>query len=284
MVYNTRTGSTGALDSPANCKRTQRRTRQRIAVSVAPVQLRTASSAISGQVLEELWERATSTQPPLTEIWVVVIGVAALLLTWTPIGYRLVRHLATLLHEAGHALVAVLAGRRLSGIRLHSDTSGLTVSRGRPTGPGMVATLLAGYPAPAIVGLGGAWLVSNGYAAGTMWALVVLCALMLLLVRNLYGLWVVLVTGVGVAVLSWTTTPEVLSIAAYLMVWSLLLVAPRAVVELQRSRRRSRSRSGSDADQLAGLTRLPAGLWIGLFWLMSVACLLGGGWLLLSGA
>src|SRR5699024_657954 len=204
----TRTGSTGALDSPANCKKTKRRT---------------ASSAISGQVLEELWERATSTQPPLTEIWVVVIGVAALLLTWTPIGYRLVRHLATLLHEAGHALVAVLAGRRLSGIRLHSDTSGLTVSRGRPTGPGMVATLLAGYPAPAIVGLGGAWLVSNGYAAGSMWALVLLCGLMLLLIRNLYGLWVVLVTGVGVAVLSWTTTPEVLSIAAYLMVWSLLL-------------------------------------------------------------
>src|SRR5699024_3145720 len=69
------------------------------------------------------------------------------------------------------------------------------------------------------------------------------------------------------------------------MVWSLLLVAPRAVVELQRSRRRrSRSPSGSDADQLAGLTRLPAGLWIGIFWLMSVACLLGGGWLLLSGA
>lgn len=251
---------------------------------VAPVQLRTASSAISGQVLEELWERATSTQPPLTETWVVVIGAAALLLTWTPIGYRLVRHLATLLHEAGHALVAVLAGRRLSGIRLHSDTSGLTVSRGRPTGPGMVATLLAGYPAPAIVGLGGAWLVSNGYAAGSMWALVLLCALMLLLIRNLYGLWVVLVTGVGVAVLSWITTPEVLSIAAYLMVWSLLLVAPRAVVELQRSRRRrSRSRSGSDADQLAGLTRLPAGLWIGIFWLLSVACLLGGGWLLLSG-
>ncbi|MDN5819102.1 MAG: hypothetical protein L0H42_12415 [Yaniella sp.] len=28
---------------------------------------------------------------------------------------------------------------------------------------------------------------------------------------------------------------------------------------------------------------MPAGLWIGLFWLMSVACLLGGGWLLLSG-
>lgn len=243
-----------------------------------------AGSAISGQVFEELWQRATSVQPPLNETWLWVIGAAALLLTWSPVGYRLVRHLATLLHEAGHALVAVLVGRRLSGIRLHSDTSGLTVSRGRTTGPGMVATLLAGYPAPAIVGLGGAWLVSQGYAAGSMWSLVVLCALMLLLIRNLYGLWVVLVTGIGVAVLSWTATPQILSIAAYLMVWSLLLVAPRAVVELQRSRRRKRHSTRSDADQLAGLTRVPAGLWIGVFWIVSVACLVGGGWLLLGRA
>ena len=235
-------------------------------------------------MFDELWERATSVQPPLPEVWVWVVGLAALLLTWSPLGYRLVRHLATLLHEAGHALIAVLVGRRLRGIRLHSDTSGLTVSRGKPRGPGMIATLLAGYPAPAIVGLGSAWLLSHGYAAGTLWALVVLCALMLLLIRNLYGLWVVLVTGVGVAVLSWTATPEILAIAAYLMAWSLLLVAPRAVVELHRSRRRNRGRSRSDADQLAGLTPLPSGLWIGFFWLITMACLAGGGWLLLGAA
>lgn len=233
-------------------------------------------------MFDELWERATGVQPPLPDIWVLVAGLAALLLTWSPLGYRVVRHLATLLHEAGHALVAVFVGRRLSGIRLHSDTSGLTVSRGKPRGPGMIATLMAGYPAPAIVGLASAWLVSHGYAAGTLWALVVLCALMLLLIRNLYGLWVVLATGVGVAALSWTATPEILSIAAYIMAWSLLFVAPRAVVELQRSRRCKRSRGRSDADQLAGLTHLSSGIWIGLFWLITMACLVGGGWLLLG--
>src|SRR5690625_1643101 len=180
-------------------------------------------------------------------MWVLAVGVAAFVLTWSPFGYRLVRHLATLLHEAGHALVAVLVGRKLSGIRLHSDTYGLTLSRGKPTGPGMVATLLAGYPAPAIVGLGGAWLVSAGYAAGMLWALVALCAIMLVFIRNFYGLWVVLVTGVGVAVLSWTASGEILSITAYLMVWSLLLVAPRAVVELQRSRRRNGPGPGGEA-------------------------------------
>lgn len=241
-----------------------------------------ARSAISGRVLEELWQRSTSVQPPLPEMWVLGVGIAALVLTWSPFGYRLVRHLATLLHEAGHALVGVLVGRKLSGIKLHSDTSGLTLSRGKPTGPGMVLTLLAGYPAPAIVGLAGAWLVSTGYAAGMLWALVLLCAAMLVFIRNFYGLWVVVVTGAGVAVLSWTASGEIISIAAYLMVWSLLLIAPRAVLDLHRGRRRQRSRTRSDADQLAGLTRLPAGFWIAVFWLISVACLLTGGWLLLT--
>src|SRR5690625_5409898 len=128
-------------------------------------------------------------------MWVLAVGVAAFVLTWSPFGYRLVRHLATLLHEAGHALVAVLVGRKLRGIRLHSDTSGLTLSRGKPTGPGMVATLLAGYPAPALVGLAGAWLVSSGSSAGMLWSPVPSCALTLVRVRNFYGLWVVLVPG-----------------------------------------------------------------------------------------
>lgn len=221
-------------------------------------------------------------QPPLPDAWVFGVGIAALILTWLPFGYRLVRHLATLLHEAGHAIVGLLVGRKLRGIRLHSDTSGLTLSRGKPTGLGMVATLMAGYSAPALVGLGGAWLVSAGYAAGMLWALVLLCALMLVFIRNFYGLWVVLVTGVGLAVLSWRASGEVISITAYLMVWSLLLVAPRAIVELQRSRRRKRTRSRSDADQLAALTRLPAGFWIAIFWLICAACLVLGGWLLFS--
>jgi len=74
----------------------------------------------------------------------------------------------TLVHEAGHAVVAVLTGRRLNGIRLHSDTSGLTVSSGKPRGAGMIATAAAGYLAPAALGLGSVLLVDAGH---TPWAL-----------------------------------------------------------------------------------------------------------------
>lgn len=242
------------------------------------------------ELLADLWARATAAHAPLD--WPIALAMAgvALVLAWTPPGYRVVRHVVTLVHEAGHALVAVLAGRRLSGIRLHSDTSGVTLSRGRPRGPGMVLTLAAGYPAPALVGLAGAWLVGIGYAAGWLWLLVLTCALMLLMIRNLYGLWVVLATGVAVGVLSWLASTVVLVATAHLVVFSLLLAAPRSVVELQRQRRRMRRAAGgrggsaaglaSDVDQLARLTHVPAAVWTGVFWLVCAGCLVAGGWML----
>ncbi|OLT19873.1 hypothetical protein BJF81_07515 [Ornithinimicrobium sp. CNJ-824] len=230
-------------------------------------------------MLEQIWERAWTPQPAPSSTVVLVVALAALLTTWSPVGYRLVRHLVTLLHEAGHAATGVLVGRRVHGIRLHADTSGLTLSRGRPRGPGVVLMLLAGYPAPALVGLAGAVLLSQGYAAGLLWALVLLCAVVLLLVRNVYGLLVVVATGALVALLSWTAEPWLLSWLATALVWVVVLAAPRSVVELQRQRRRGAR--GTDVDQLAALTGVPAVLWVAVLWAVTVACLGLTGWLLL---
>ncbi len=232
-----------------------------------------------GDVVAEIWDRVTTTQPAPAPLVGLALAVVALLLVAQPTTYRWIRHGVTVVHEAGHALVAVLMGRRLTGIRLHSDTSGLTVSRGRPRGPGMVATLLAGYPAPALVGLLGAWLLGQGYAVALLWALVLLAAVMVLFVRNLYGLWVLLVLGVGVAAASWWLPEAMLVWLAYVVVWTLLLAAPRSVVELARLGRRTR---GSDVGQLAALTRMPTALWTGVFLLVTLAALLLGGLLLLG--
>ena len=230
--------------------------------------------------MRDIWDAATSTQPPPSLTGALVLAVLALVVTWSPTGYRVVRHGVTIVHEAGHATVAVLTGRQLRGIRLHADTSGVTVSRGRPRGPGMVATLVAGYPAPALLGLASAALLTQGYAVGWLWLMVVLCALMLVQIRNFYGLWVLLVAGVLVGGATWLLPPQGAAWAAHLLVWALLLAAPRSVVELQRQRRRGAARQ-SDADQLAGLTGVPAVLWIGLFWAVCVVCLVAGALLLL---
>jgi hypothetical protein len=189
------------------------------------------------------------------------------------------RHLGTIVHEAGHAVVALLTGRRLSGIRLHSDSSGVTISVGRPRGPGMVAMLAAGYPAPALFGLGFALVLDSGRVALVLWLLVALLAGMLMLVRNWFGLWTVLASGLVVFAVTWWLPSSAQTAFAYAVTWFLLLTGVREVVDLIGVRRQRRGRPGArgtDADQLARITHLPAAVWVGTFLLVSVAALGGG--------
>ena len=72
-------------------------------------------------ILETLWERISSVQPA-PPAWVVgVTGLAALIVVLNAAFWRLVGKVITIAHEGGHALVSVLSGRRLDGIRLHAD-------------------------------------------------------------------------------------------------------------------------------------------------------------------
>src|SRR5579875_3120575 len=100
-------------------------------------------------VLPELWDRVTAAQPVPPVPVVAASGAAALLAVLNTRAWYLARNAITIAHEGGHALVSLLSGRRLEGIRLHSDTSGETPSRGRRTGPGMLCTAFAGYGTPA---------------------------------------------------------------------------------------------------------------------------------------
>ena len=232
------------------------------------------------EVLSQIWERATATQPAPEPAVVLAVALVALALVLIPRAWSLTRHLVTISHEGGHALVAVLTGRRLMGIRLHADTSGVTLSRGKTTGPGMVAMLAAGYLAPAVAGLGAALLLASGHSLALLWLAVGWLSLMLLQIRNAYGLLVLLVCGVGAGLASWYLAGTTMSLLAYLLTWLLLLAAPKPVLELMRQRRRGRAR-GSDVDQLTRLTRVPALLWETFFLLANLAGLVVGVFVLL---
>lgn len=197
--------------------------------------------------------------------------------TWRPL-----RNVVTIAHEGGHAVVALLGGRKLNGIRLHSDTSGLTVSTGRASGPGMVFTLVAGYPTVSLLGLGGAWLVASDRTRLMLWITLGLLAAMLLALRNVFGVVLVVVTGGAVFAVAWFAAPFVQALCCTLLSWFLLFGGLRPLGELRRKRARGRA-PDSDADQLARLTRLPAVVWM-LMWLcLGVAALVvGGGWLLVA--
>lgn len=217
----------------------------------------------------ELSERLLAVQPVPTPTTVAGLGVVALFCVI--LGWPITRMVVTIAHEAGHALVALVTGRRLTGIRLHSDTSGLTVSRGRPRGPGMVATLLAGYPAPALLGICAALVLASGRAVLLLAALVVVLAGMLVMIRNLFGLLVLVIGIAAVAAATWFLAPVHQSWIAYLITWILVLAAPRPVLEMARQRSRS-----SDSAQLARLTHLPAAFWSVLFGAVTIGCSLIG--------
>ena len=218
-----------------------------------------------------IWQRVAAHHDPLPwqAAWLTVLAAAVIVLV--PAVWRLSRHAITIVHEGGHGFVATLSGRRLGGIRLHSDTSGLTVSRGRPRGPGMVFTLLAGYSAPSLLGLAAAWMLGLGYDVGLLWLLLAALALLLVQIRNWFGLWSVAVTGAIVFGVTWFGSPLAQSVFALLVTGFLLLGAVRTVVELQWSRLR-RLGSASDADQLARLTHLPGIVWVTVFLAVAIAC------------
>ena len=229
--------------------------------------------------LADLLGRIVATTPPLSTPATLLCLLVGALLVLVPLPWRLCRHVVTIAHEGGHAVVATIVGRRLSGIRLHADTSGLTVSRGRPRGPGMVFTLLAGYPAAGTVGLAGSWMLSTGHAAGMLWALLVLLALLLVQVRNWFGLWSVLVSAVVLLIVTWFGDELARGAFAIVVVSVLIVGSIRTVLELQVSRSRRRL-STSDADQLARITHLPGIVWVGVMLIVCVGCAAASAWLL----
>ncbi len=214
------------------------------------------------ETVGEWWRRlwlTTAVPAPAEALVAGVVALALVLLVWRP-----VRMLVTLAHEAGHAVAGALTGRKLQGIRVHADTSGVTLSRGRTRGPGMVLTLLAGYSAPSLAGLAAAALIAHGRSVLLAWLLALGAAAMLVRMRNLVGAVVVLLVGLGLGGMAWYTPAPWLPWLATTVAWVLPLGGARTVLEAAGSQAKDR---GSDEAQLASLTHLPRWLWLGA-WLV----------------
>jgi hypothetical protein len=212
--------------------------------------------------------------------WLVAVtGACALFAVMVDRVWRWARNVITIVHEGGHAIAALLTGRRLAGIRLHSNTSGLTLSVGKPAGPGMVATAAAGYLAPSVVGLAAVGLLAVEQVTVMLWTCTAVLLVMLVMVRNAYGALLLVVTGTVVVAVSLVAPADVQAAFGYTMTWFLLLGGVRPIGELWRNRRLNPG-SSSDADQLARLTHLPAVVWVALFGLATLGALAAGTWLL----
>lgn len=228
--------------------------------------------------IPELWAKLIEVQVK-PELWMILAAwTIALALTFTPI-WRMARNIITVVHEGGHALMAVVWGRRIAGIKLHSDTSGVTISSGKPWGLGVILTTIAGYTAPATLGLFLAYLSSEGRSFLALVLLGISMLLIFLSIRNLWGFIVTVPLTIGfyylLQVNESVQTFALVTVAAFLTVAS-----TRPIIELQRARHRGQAEE-SDADQLQKLTLvIPGILWVAFFMLFSLAANIATIWLL----
>jgi len=124
----------------------------------------------------------------------------------------------------------------------------------------------------------------------------VLLAVTLVMMRNWYGVLAVLMTAGALFAVIWLADPALRAAFAYAVAWFLLFGGVRPVAELARTRTKAvqfppgrrlgtglRPGAGpgmSDADQLAWLTRVPAGVWVTLFALVAIGAVAIGARLL----
>lgn len=185
--------------------------------------------------------------------WAIVVAVAVLVATpvWTHM-----RQIVTVVHELGHAVVGMLCGRRFTGFVINRDMSGHTVTAGRPRGPGIALTTLAGYPMPAIVGA-----VMIAAAAAGRSQIVLLVGILLVLValiraRSLYTVIALLILLVAAGLAWWSENIMFSTLVVFAVGVLLLIGAWRQFgsVVLRGGQR-------DDPRALAALTIVPAGMW-----------------------
>jgi hypothetical protein len=229
-------------------------------------------------LLTALWEHLTD--PTALAPWWALLTAASIAVaitanrrTWKP-----ARHLVTIAHEGGHATVGVLTGRRLDGIRLHTDTSGVTTTAGTGWGiPGLLTTL-AGYPAPAAVAaliLAG---ISTGYARTAAAALTLALLAILLYSRNLWAITLTAAATTAAAAATWQLPGPALTTALVAVAALLIAGSYRTLIEERHGRRQGQP--GSDITVLGDRTRLPAPLWWAISITLTTAWAAGPLWLL----
>lgn len=213
--------------------------------------------------------QAAQAAPPSATVVLAAGGlaVALVLLLWPVVG-----HVVTFAHEGGHALVAVLLGARVTGVRLHADRTGVTESTKALL---ELPVTLAGYVAPSAFGVLGAVLLVRGRADVVLLASLVLLVLLLVATRNWFGRLAVAVTGGLLLLTLLRGSADVRTLVACVWVW--LLLVGGLVHVLQHGAR------GADFHALRRATWIvPAALWAALAVAASGLALLYGGLLLVG--
>jgi hypothetical protein len=186
--------------------------------------------------------------------------------------WRVMRHIGVIAHEGAHAVAGWSTGHKVGGVTLNSDATGATLIAGT-AGLSTVITGFAGYVGPSLFGLGAAVLLAHHQVEAVLAVTGIFLFIMLLLVRNSFGVFSVLVIGSLIVLLLWRGSLELQTIAAYALSWFLLLSGVRFVL--------MDGSGAADAGSLRKVTHIPRIVWATLWLVGTVAALWIGGRILI---
>jgi hypothetical protein len=187
--------------------------------------------------------------------------------------WRLTRHVGVIAHEGAHAVAGWSTGRKVSSVRLNRNATGATSTSGPDRGPGRVITAFAGYVGPSLFGLAAAGLVALGDVEAVLWLALIFLAVLLIFIRNFFGVISVVLTGALIFLILHYGNAEFHVVAAEAISWFLLFFGVRAVF--------THGSNAGDAETLSGITHVPTFVWATLWFVIAVAALWFGGRLLI---
>ncbi|NMO50378.1 M50 family metallopeptidase [Actinoplanes sp. TBRC 11911] len=195
--------------------------------------------------------------------------------------WRFTTHAITIAHEGGHAMFGSLVGLFVKKVTIDRGGGGTSFTK-EPKDLSLLQILavgLTGYLGPSIFGFAGAWMLVHDISPRSVLLMtLVLMAMLLVMVRSLFGFLAVPLTGALIWVVAMRSTEQVQLVFAYIWIWFLLMGGTRQIPELF-----SVWKQGGEPDtgNLAVRTGLSTAFFVALFWLLSVAALVYGGVLLL---
>ena len=192
------------------------------------------------------------------------LAILVIVLVWAP-ARRWGRTLVTIVHEAGHAAVGLMVGRRFLGFVVSRDLSGHAVTAGKPDGPGRVLTTWAGYPAPAALGAAVVLLALHGWASVVLVMGLVILAVLLVMSRSIRTAGLVLLVGLLTGALWWWGGVWRAGVASGVGL-ALIVGAWDSLRDVAVSREPEQ-----DHRTLARLTGTPAALWLVTWFLVDAA-------------
>ncbi|MEV6597350.1 M50 family metallopeptidase [Actinoplanes sp. NPDC051346] len=192
--------------------------------------------------------------------------------------WRYTTNAITVAHEGGHAVFGWLFGSAVKHVKIFHGGAGEMLP-GEENWVSKFVSLVAGYLGPSIFGFAGVQLLVHDFDPRSVLLLsLAFLAGVLIMVRNLFGVFVILSVGAILWVVAMRSTETVQLAFAYVWVWFLLMGGARQVPELFWAMHTDPS---TDAGLLEKHTLIGDVVWLFVFWLLSLGALVYGGALLL---